>query len=341
MTTRRLIILLLTAGLLAACQSANSMQPASTAMSSSSEVTNVSRHVDGHWLTGTWDGPSGRIIDVWSVRSDGTAHGTMGISGQGQGRAQIHVDGSRVHVVNGINNAFDLTLTSEGRLTGTVTLAVDHTVQPWAATKRKSKPQPCWQPSPADMQGQLYGPPRYCVLDTWVFSTGRIQTVVKVEDDTIVMAGADLPGLCAGCVVHFDRNLGLRSIQRVDGQPLGAPNGWRMIGDDWHFWDFPLATQKSWHISATGLVDTSFRSYAVDCKALAYEDVTTQAGTFKAFKVERLWRFKLHQNDADRGDRWHDTVWFAPAAKTVVKRITYNTVNVADRNWELVSYNLK
>lgn len=330
------ILLLLGVALTAGCQSAG-LEPAGTVGGSSSDATMELKQTEGHWLIGAWDGPAGRVIDVWSVRPDGTAQGTMGIVGQGQGRAAIRVEGSRVHVVNAIKNAFDLTLVSDGRMTGTVTLAVDGTVHPWAVTKRNGRP--CTKPITVDVRS--YGPPLYCALDTWIFSTGRVQTIVRVEEDRVVMAGPDMPGLCPGCVVNFDRNLTLRSIERTDGQPLGMPSGWRMIGDGWRFWDFPLSLKKSWRISSIGISNSWISSFTVDCTVTAYEEVTTKAGTFKAFKVLRNWRFKNSDDGGDRGNKWSDTVWFAPEVKTVIKRMTFNTVNPADRDWELVSYGLK
>jgi hypothetical protein len=206
----------------------------------------ASQEDERHPLIGIWDGPSGRIIDVWSVRADGAAQGTMGALGRGQRRAEIRVEGRRIRVVNATTDVFNLTLVNDAELTGTETVA-DGKTHPWTAIKRKM--DPCTMRIPADVHPS--DPPKYCVLDTWMFSDGRIQTVVSVSEDTVMMAGAGI-GACPGCVFSFDKHLALRSIERPDGQPLEIAIGFRPIGDGWRFWDFPLLANKSWRISATG-----------------------------------------------------------------------------------------
>jgi hypothetical protein len=278
------------------------------------------------------------VIDVHSVRADGSAQGTMGILGEPQGPADIRVDGSRVRVVNAIKNAFDMTLVSEGRLEGTVKNAANGSVHPWAVVKRTAKP--CTEPISDVVQS--YGPPKYCALDSWTFSNGRVQSVVRVDDDTVVMTAPGVSGPCRRCIFIFDANLRLRSIEHTDGHAFEASSGFRPVGDGWKLWDFPLVVGKSWRISAAGLVSTAVIAYSIDCTVEAYEDVTTKAGTFKAFKIRRRWSVHASDDNADRGDRWTEMVWFAPAAKTVVKRAVWRTTaSPGDVGWELVSYSLK
>lgn len=69
----------------------------------------------------------------------------------------------------------------------------------------------------------------------------------------------------------------------------------------------------------------------------AYEDVTTKAGTFKAFKIVRDWNIRPIDNRG-RGFSWTTTEWYAPDAKWVVK---WTTTNPNQKDWELVSYTVK
>jgi len=262
----------------------------------------------------------------------------MGRVGQARFRAAIRIEGGRVHVVNGFRDVFDLTLGSDGRLAGTTTLAADLAIQPWVAAKMEAKP--CMRPIAVDVSA--YGPPTYCVLDTWIFSSGRVQSVLQVDDDGVVVAGSDLAaGRCRNCIVHFDRNLKPRSVERWDGQPLGMHDGLHVVGDEWHLWDFPLAVNKSWRNSGRVMIESDTAVYTADCRVAAYEEVTTKAGRFKAFRVERIWRSRFSADGTDRGLRWNDTVWFAPEVKTTVKRTVVNTLIRGDRDWALVSYSLK
>jgi hypothetical protein len=99
---------------------------------------------------------------------------------------------------------------------------------------------------------------------------------------------------------------------RADGQPLGVFDGLRVVGDEWHLWDSPLALSKSWRSSGNVMSGSVSAVYTADCTVTAYEEVATKAGTFKAFKVERHWSARFAGDDRDRGDRWNDTLWFAP-----------------------------
>jgi hypothetical protein len=188
---------------------------------------------------------------------------------------------------------------------------------------------------------QSYGPPKYCVGDTWRFSDRGVQTVVKVESDTVVMTGTTTPGIsCPGCLVTFDRNLVLRSITQADGKSLEVSNisrGYIPIGDGWRYWDFPLTVGKTWAISGKGFGNGylgGVKNYFARCKVEAYEDVTVTAGTFKAFKISRSWnRYEMYVESTN----YSDILWFAPEVKSTIKFRSLPFGN----SWELISYSLK
>jgi hypothetical protein len=296
-------------------------------------VDSFAQQSPAHWLVGTWDSPGGRLIDVWTVRADGTAEGTMGISGQGQGPAEILVEGPRVHIVNSIKNVFDLTMVSDGRMEGIVTNGQTGRTWPWSAAKRERKL--CRDSAPAD-NVRVYGPPDYCALDTWKFSNGRVQTVVKVDDSTVVMANPGVSGPCPACLFTFDGKLTLQRVERLDGTSVD-PVAIRSIPIGWRMWDFPMEFKKTWTVFGSQVINPSggFFRYRVDCRVDAYEDVQTKAGVFKAFRVRRDW--SVDDVFGGRGS-WRETLWFAPDVKTVVK---FTATREFQKDWELLSYNLK
>jgi len=68
-----------------------------------------------------------------------------------------------------------------------------------------------------------------------------------------------------------------------------------------------------------------------------YEDVTTKAGTFKAFKVRRDVTIQTKSSISGRPS-WMETIWFSPATKGAVK---FTSTAPRGIEWELASYNLK
>lgn len=233
-----------------------------------------------HWLVGLWDGPAGRVIDVTSVSPDGTAQGTMGIGAQ-QGQAKITVEGPRMRLVNAINNVFNLALEGDEQLKGTVTVANDGSVQPWAATKRKR----CTEPVPADAPSVTT--PKYCFLDTWTYSHGGSQRVVSVTPEGFAISGV---GGCGSCITHYDKDLRTLKITSPDG---GEPNwqtlGFVPLGSEWKLLEFPLAPKRAWRISSKALFRGNMAPTTVDARVVGYENITTRAGTFKAFKIQYDW----------------------------------------------------
>jgi hypothetical protein len=64
-------------------------------------------------------------------------------------------------------------------------------------------------------------------------------------------------------------------------------------------------------------------------------DLPCEAGTFKAFQIDRSWRIKVSTGPSPN---WSDTVWWAPDVKSVVK---FESGARNAQNWELISYTLK
>ncbi len=184
---------------------------------------------------------------------------------------------------------------------------------------------------------QSAGPPTYSVGDEWTLTNGEVLKVVTAESGIVVMQRSGYSG-CPDCVYHYNNTLHLQRVERPDGTPPTSTSGFVPVGSGWKLWDFPLEVKKEWRISATGLTPGGSNNYTVDCKVAAYEDVTTKAGTFKAFRVTRYWSVPTAAG-LGRYFTWTDTVWFAPDVKTTVK---YKSLNPrAPDDWELASFSLK
>jgi len=172
-------------------------------------------------------------------------------------------------------------------------------------------------------------PPSYSVGETWKRSNGLEITVVKVDENGVQMTG--FLASCPKCLVHFDKNLTILNTTEPDGKPVDVTQHSALwLGPDWRFYDFPLEVKKTWRITPQGWFRGSPTRYTIDMTVLAYEDVKTKAGTFKAFKIQQEW--VVHTQSGDF--RSTSLLWYAPEVKFAVKFTTTGTAPA----WELVSY---
>ena len=186
---------------------------------------------------------------------------------------------------------------------------------------------------------QSYGPPTYSVGDTWTRSTGsdvREAKVVKVEDGGTWFTGGRRD--CPTCLSLLDRNLALIRLADAEGKDVDVTSMLFVpLGADWRLFDFPLEVDKAWRFAARAYFKGVQLPYQVNCKVVAYEDVKTPAGTFKAFRVRRDWSFKPIAGGSSE-IRWYEESWFAPDVKNVVK---YASTGRNAEEWVLQSYSLK
>lgn len=192
------------------------------------------------------------------------------------------------------------------------------------------------------VSAQSLDAPKYSVGDTWTVKAGsdtREVKVLKVGDDgTIDMLGF-LPG-CPTCVFQVDRNLRILAIQDRAGKPADPTQiDFLPMGAQWQFYEFPLEPKKRWDFSAVGFLRGRNENYEVSNRVERVEEVKTQAGTFKAYRIARDWVLKGGRAQVRLNDvRWQTTTWFAPDVKLFVKT---TTTNPRGQDQELISYSVK
>ncbi len=189
--------------------------------------------------------------------------------------------------------------------------------------------------------GQAHAQPAdprvYSVGDEWKISIGGfVRKVVKAEGDVTVFRG--YPN-CPTCLVHYDKNLVLLKIEQENGQPVDIVRlGFVPLGAEWKFWDFPLTVGKTWNFNAPGFFRGTRVNFSYVNTVEGHEDVTTKAGTFKAFKLRRDVTTRTIDTGSGGRSTWTEMIWFAPAVKSAVK---FTTTNANGRDWELASYSVK
>jgi hypothetical protein len=181
----------------------------------------------------------------------------------------------------------------------------------------------------ASAAAQSVGPPIFSVGDTWKRSNGQEITVVKVDETSYSFRGAIAD--CPACLGQTDKNWLLVGVTDADGKAADVTRlGFIPLGPNWKMYDWPLELKKEWTITPTGSWKGTPVSYTVTLVVKAYEDVKTQGGTFKAYKIEQRWR--------DQWSSWVSMVWYAPDVKNVVK---LTSTNRNSKDWELLSYSVK
>jgi len=173
---------------------------------------------------------------------------------------------------------------------------------------------------PSPVHAQSSGPPTFSVGDEWTLSSGVVRKVAKMDGDNVVISGREN---CPTCLQYYDKNLALVKVTRADGTALDTAVGFVPVGSEWKFFEFPLEVGKKWNFSADGLVRNNVNHYNFVNTVEAYEDVTTKAGTFKAFRIKREVNIRPIDNRG-RGPSWTTTEWFSPAAKSLVKWTSTN-----------------
>jgi hypothetical protein len=171
--------------------------------------------------------------------------------------------------------------------------------------------------------------PKYSIGDEWRYDKGTIR-VVAVDGETYAFENTMIPN-CPGCRWFFDANRTLLKVFDKDGKPVDQSTvGLKLM-------EFPMSVGKTW--TANQLLrqrnTPDLVPFDNTFTIVAYEDVKTKAGTFKAFKIS--WE---QENKATyRSWRGRLVRWYSREVKNWIKQEVFTT------NWfddfELQSYLLK
>jgi hypothetical protein len=157
-------------------------------------------------------------------------------------------------------------------------------------------------------------PPAYKVGDKWSYTyvdeltpahnAETDQTVVQVSPEHTVIQGKDAAGN------QFEVQLDANGNLEHWGHYAPTPNDGRLT--------FPMAVGTTW----TAEYDLGSVHYKEENKVAALENVQTKAGTFQAYRIDSEGQF-TSAGWRNIG-RVVQTVWYAPAAKRIVKNDWYS-----------------
>jgi hypothetical protein len=165
--------------------------------------------------------------------------------------------------------------------------------------------------------------------DEWRYTGGYFIRVAGVEGD-LVVTETNLDPYCARCRFIRDKNGTVVRVIDAEGKPVEYPlSGLRLL-------DFPLRVGKEWtqDLVLPQLSNGRMTPYSNTFKVEGYEEVSTKAGAFKAFRIS--WR---QENRGPYGWRGTLEMWWSPEVRAFVKRAVYTPGWV--RDFDLESYTVK
>lgn len=180
------------------------------------------------------------------------------------------------------------------------------------------------------------GAPVWNVGDKWTYKkpTGERFTfeVVKIEEDLYV---AKIEG--QGHLIGYDkRTMNNTFLLETSGNRIENKGPFRKL------YDFPIVVGKKWSDTTTTVPSASKTevTFSSEFQAEGIEEITTPAGTFKAFKIF----YKQTVISPQRGSGWV-RIWYSPVIKNWIKREVEKSPFWRRVTWlqdaELLSYQLK
>jgi hypothetical protein len=190
--------------------------------------------------------------------------------------------------------------------------------------------------------------PAWNVADKWVFSGGGTVEVLKSEPKGFVVKFSE-----AVCVIEgqgfesivFDK-ASLHRVQTLKGEKRNKYTmGLKKI------FDFPYTTGKQWKRAYCGrpIVGPGKGQISLDYyekfKILGWEEITVQAGKFRALKIEVIRGHEAMPQRWISANEYKGLYWYSPDVKYFVK-CEYDPASVKNYgkevfNWELISFYLK
>jgi hypothetical protein len=117
-------------------------------------------------------------------------------------------------------------------------------------------------------------------------------------------------------------------------------NHYHRSPDPYRLLQFPLAVGKSWRQKWSWSVNGWTYNDDLEATVEAVETITTKAGTFDTFRIHLVRAYQgTKVGNFTQNGVLHDTAWYAPAAKAIVRRRSVDP-RWSDISRELVSYQL-
>jgi hypothetical protein len=180
------------------------------------------------------------------------------------------------------------------------------------------------------------GAPVWNIGDKWIYkkANGGIfaHEVVKIEEDLFVVKVEGLRQL-----MGYDK-------KTMNNNFLLEPSGHRTQNKapSRKLYDFPIVVGKKWSDTTTTLSSVSKKeaTFSSEFQIEGIEEITTPAGTFKAFKIY----YRQTVISPQRGSGWV-RIWYSPVIKNWIKREVEKSLfwqkATLLKDAELISYELK
>jgi hypothetical protein len=178
--------------------------------------------------------------------------------------------------------------------------------------------------------------PGWNVGDKWTYKSARgglgIRQVLDIKEDLFIIKMSESQNLRA----YDKKTMNLKFLVEKSGKQVLASNSFRKV------LDFPIFVGKKWKDTVPGIRTATKREVAFEneFQIEGVEEVTTPAGTFKAFKIYQ--KQTIMTPPVSNG--WA-RYWYSPIAKNIVKTEVEKSSYWAGVTWpqdtELISYELK
>jgi hypothetical protein len=187
-----------------------------------------------------------------------------------------------------------------------------------------------------DWNQKSCGPPVWNIGDKWTYknTTGEIFTfeVVKIERDLYVTKIGEQRYL----IGYDKKTMNNTFLLDTSGNRIENKGPFRKL------YDFPIVVGKKWSDTTVSVPPASKieATFSSEFQVEGIEEVTTPAGTFKAFKIF----YKQAVISPQRGSGWV-RIWYSPVIKNWIKREVEKSPFWRRATWlqdaELFSYQLK
>jgi len=177
--------------------------------------------------------------------------------------------------------------------------------------------------------------PAWNIGDKWTYkrTDGATFTneIVEIKEDLYIMKASGVRDLYA----YDKKTINLKYLIEENGRRIRSTSTARNL------FDFPIFIGKKWKDTTTGIPARGQTevTFVNDFKIEGTEEITTPAGTFKAYKIH----YK-QINMSMKNDGWA-LFWYTPNAKTWIKREFEKSSFWVGVTWaqdsELISYGLK